>query len=178
MQKDVKVAAFEDGALRLLPSEASGRELVLALTLDRLLVKMVRVPAEADAVEFAKPILQAMSPYPDDPLDVSCELVREENGARVVLATALPESSADDIGEALDSGKYNVSRIDLLKVNPNLVIDDDKPLLDMHDAFVLGQPHDPRTCANWQAGGASAMTVDEVQAFADQYGDGATLIPR
>lgn len=114
MQKEVKVAAFEGGALRLLPSEASGRELVLALTLDRLLVKMVRVPAEADPVEFAKPLLQAMSPFPDEALDVSCEMVREEEGTRVVLATALPESSADDIGEALDSGKFNVSRIDLL----------------------------------------------------------------
>lgn len=68
-----------------------------------------------------------------------------------------------------------VSRNDLLKINPDLVIDDDKPLLDMHDAFILGQPHDPRYCESWQAGGASAMTVDEVQAFADQYGNGASL---
>lgn len=114
MQKEFKVAAFEGGELRFLPSEATGRELVLALPLDRLLVKMVRVPAENDPVAFATPVLQAMSPYPDEELTVSCETVREEPSGTVVLATALPESSAEDIGEALDAGRYHVSRIDML----------------------------------------------------------------
>ena len=86
----------------------------MALPLSRLLVKMVRVPADGDAVAFATPILKAMSPYPDEPLTVGCEVVREGSDGAVVIAAAFPESSADDIGEALDAAKLNVVRIDLL----------------------------------------------------------------
>ena len=91
-------------------------EVVLALPLNRLLVKMVRVPAENrdDPVAFATPILQKASPYPDEPLTVSCEVVQETEKDLVVIAAALPESSADDIGAALDAGKYSVTRIDCL----------------------------------------------------------------
>lgn len=43
---------------------------------------------------------------------------------------------------------YNchVPRKDLLKQNPSLVVDDDKPLIDMHDAFIEGNIYDPRYC--------------------------------
>ena len=114
MQKDFQVAVFEGGALRVVKSGNPGREAVLALPLNRLLVKMVRVPAEADAVATATPILQAMSPFPDEPLTVSCETVRETAEGSVVLAAALPESAADDIATALDAQKLSVTRIDLL----------------------------------------------------------------
>ncbi len=114
MQKDFQVAVFEGGALRVVKSGNPGREAVLALPMNRLLVKMVRVPAEADAVATATPILQAMSPFPDEPLTVSCETVRETAEGSVVLAAALPESAADDIATALDAQKLSVTRIDLL----------------------------------------------------------------
>jgi len=65
-------------------------------------------------VAFATPILQAMSPYPDEPLTVSCETVRETERGLVVVAAALPESAADDIAEALDARKLNITRIDAL----------------------------------------------------------------
>lgn len=116
MAEGVQTAAFECGVLRLLDSGLKAREAVLALPLSRLIVKMVRVPEEnrGDPAAFATPILQAMSPYPDEPLTVSCEAVRESERGLVVLAAALPESAADDIAEALDAAKLNVTRVDAL----------------------------------------------------------------
>ena len=116
MQNEVKVAAFEGGSLRLLASGDSGREAVLALPLNRLIVKMVAVPADQEPVAFATPLLQAMSPFPDEPLTVSCETVAESEDGKSVIAAALPESAADDIAEALDAAKINVTRIDALEI--------------------------------------------------------------
>ena len=114
MASETRIAAFEGGQLRLLGSDEGSREVVLGLPLTRLLVKLVRVPAEADAVETALPVLKAASPFPDDELTVSCETVREDESGKVVIAAALPESAADDIGEALDTAKLSVVRIDAL----------------------------------------------------------------
>lgn len=114
MLTEAKVAAFEGGQLRLLASGSKSREAVLALPLSRLLVKMVRVPAGSDPVEFSTPVLQAASPFPDDPLTVSCETVSENADSKIVIAAALPENTVDDIGEALDAAKLNVLRIDAL----------------------------------------------------------------
>lgn len=116
MQNDVKVAAFEGGSLRVLASGESGREAVLALPLNRLIVKMVAVPADQDSVAFATPVLQTMSPFPDEPLTVSCETVAESDDGKSVIAAALPEGATDDIAEALDAAKLNVTRIDLLEL--------------------------------------------------------------
>ena len=116
MQNEVKVAAFEGGSLRLLASGDSGREAVLGLPLNRLIVKMVAVPADQEPVAFATPLLQAMSPFPDEPLTVSCETVAESEDGKSVIAAALPESAADDIAEALDAAKLNVTRIDALEI--------------------------------------------------------------
>jgi len=114
MSAEVQFAAFEGGQLRVLASKESGREAVLALPLNRLIVKMARVPSGNDPVEFCLPILQAMSPFPDEKLTVGCETVRETENGTVLIAAAFPESAADDIGEALDAAKFNVVRIDSL----------------------------------------------------------------
>ena len=114
MSIEAQVAAFEGGKLRILASGEKSREAVLALPLNRLLVKMVRVPQDEDPVAFSEPILKTLSPFPDDALTVSCETVRDDADGRVVIAAALPESAADDIGEALDAEKLSVVRIDSL----------------------------------------------------------------
>ena len=116
MAESIQVVAFEGGELRPLGSEIVPGEAVLALPLSRLVVKMVRVPEEADAVETASGILAAVSPFPDEPLTVSCETVRETEKGRVVLAAALPEGAADDIADALDAAKINVTRVDILSL--------------------------------------------------------------
>lgn len=114
MTKDSRIIAFVEGCLSTLSSGGAGREAVLALPLNRMLVKMVKVPQEANPAEFAAPLLQEMNPFPDEPLTVSCEVVRESEDGATVIAAALPESSTDDIGEALDGEKLNVIRIDAL----------------------------------------------------------------
>ncbi len=114
MAESVQIAAFEGGQLSVYGAGERRGEAVLALPLGRLLVKMVRVPAESrdDPVAVATPVLQALSPYPDEPLTVGCEAVREDAQGLVVLAAALPESATDDLAEALDAAKLNVTRVD------------------------------------------------------------------
>lgn len=114
MSVEVKFAAFEGGQLRILASKGRGCEVVLALPLSRLLVKMVRVPPGNDPMEYSLPILQSLNPFPDEKLTVSCELVRETEKGNVFIAAAFPEGAADDIGEALDTVKLNVVSIDAL----------------------------------------------------------------
>ena len=116
MAETIQVVAFEGGELRPLDSEIVPGEAVLALPLSRLVVKMVRVSEEEDTVAAASGILAAISPFPDEPLTVSCETVRETEKGRVVLAAALPEGAADDIADALDAAKINVTRVDILSL--------------------------------------------------------------
>ena len=114
MAETLQIVAFEGGALCALGPGVQPGEAVLALPLSRLLVKMVRVPSGEDPVAVASPLVAALSPFPDEPLAVSCETVRETDDERVVLAAALPESAADDIAAALDAAKVNVTRVDAL----------------------------------------------------------------
>ena len=113
-QERSPVIAFVGGELRRLDGQDEGREVALALPLSRLIMTMVSVPKETDVVEHATPILQKLSPFPDEALTVSCETVRETEEGTVVIAAALPESAADDIAEALDAAKLSVVRIDAL----------------------------------------------------------------
>lgn len=116
MAESVQIASLEGGELRVPNSVGKLREVVLALPLGRMLAKMVRIPQEslADPVGYATPLLKAMSPYPDEPLSVSCETISETEEARVVLAAALPEGSVEDVAAALDESSLNVTRIDAL----------------------------------------------------------------
>ena len=114
MTDKLQVVAFEGGELTAIDSGIVPGEAVLALPLSRLIVKMVRVPAGEDPEAFSAPVLSALSPFPDEPLAVSCETVRENEQGEVVIAAALPESSADDIADALDAAKISVTRVDAL----------------------------------------------------------------
>ena len=115
MTKDYQIAVYEGGNLRVL-GEGDRREAVLALPLSRLIVKMVRVPEETreDPVAFSTPVIKALSPFPDEEPTVSCEVVRETEQGLVVLAAAMPEGAAEDLGEALDAAGLNVTRVDSL----------------------------------------------------------------
>ena len=116
MTNGIQIAAYTGGELRLRLEDDESSEVVLALPLSGLIMRVIRVPAESrgDPAAFAAPLLQAMSPYPDDALKVSCETVREDGEGLVVLAAALPESAADAVAEALDAKKLNVTRVDAL----------------------------------------------------------------
>lgn len=102
--------------MRLLSPGGKGRETVLALPLDMMLAAVVRVPAGEDPVAVATPVLQAANPFPDEPLTIGCETVRETPEGSVVIAAALPESSlaVEGVGAALDAQKFSVARVDIL----------------------------------------------------------------
>ena len=114
MAESIQIVAYTGGELRVLSGGIDPGEAVLALPLSRLVVKMVRVAEGEDPVAVATPVLAALSPFPDEPLTVSCETVSETEKGRVVLAAALPESASDDIADALDAAKLNVTRVDVL----------------------------------------------------------------
>ena len=118
MSPSVQIVAFEGGSLREFSRDENSREAVLALPLSRLLARMIRVPSEQanDLVGYAKPIIEGMCPYPDEELTVSCEVMRETAEGTLVLAAALVESTADDICEALDAKKLNITRVDALEL--------------------------------------------------------------
>ena len=116
MVEKVQIAALKEGAIELLSGEPTGPEAVLALPLDRFVAKILVLPQEAmeDPVAFSLAEIKRMSPFPDEELTVSVETVAETEGKRYVFAAALPEGSADDIAEALDAAKLQVTRVDAL----------------------------------------------------------------
>ena len=57
MTKEARIAAFVGNALHYLQADSGSREAVLALPLNRLLVKMVKVPSDAEAAEFCTSVL-------------------------------------------------------------------------------------------------------------------------
>ena len=114
MVEEYQIAAYEGGALRVLNTSFDSREAVLALPLNRLLVRMVRLSADEDVQTSCEATLRKMSPFPDEALTVGYELVHEDESGRVVIAAALPESATDDIAEALDAAKLTLVRIDML----------------------------------------------------------------
>lgn len=116
MADSVQIASFVGGELRVTSSDEKSSEAVLALPLSHLLVRLVRVPAEnrEDPVGYATPLLQAQTPFPDEPLTVSCETIRSDESGLVVLAAALPEGATEVVGEALDGAKLDITRVDVL----------------------------------------------------------------
>ena len=118
MTDGTKIAVFEDGELKLFGKGGAKGEAVLALPLDRFISKVVEIPANSalSESEIVSQTLQPLSPYPDTPLTVSCETLRETETGRIVLAVAVPEDSVEDIADALDANKLNVTRIDVLSL--------------------------------------------------------------
>ena len=63
MVRESRIAAFVGGELHLLQAGTNSREVVLALPLSRLIVKMVKVPHDADPSGFCAPLLQEINPF-------------------------------------------------------------------------------------------------------------------
>ena len=117
MAKGVNIAAFEGGSLRLLSSGETPREAVLALPLASLLVRVVRIDEEhlGDPESYCKPLLQAISPFPDEDITVSCETIRTAESGAGVIAAAVPEGASGAVADELDRLKLNVTRIDAIE---------------------------------------------------------------
>lgn len=116
MVKDLRVAAFVGGGLHFLGERNGAKEIVLALPLSRVIAKVLKTPSGGDLQANVQESLKLLNPYPDEPLTVSCETMRETAEFTHSLAAALPESACDDIADALDEAKVNVKRIDILEL--------------------------------------------------------------
>ena len=91
------------------------REFALVLPLSRFLVTGVKVPeAERDTLgNAAQAALDAISPFPDEPLMAGYETVAETDDSVLALAAALPEASSPDVADALAAAKICVTCVDV-----------------------------------------------------------------
>ena len=96
------------------------REFVLSVPLSRLLVKAVRLPAEArdDLLGAAQLELDGISPFPDEALTPGVEVVAETDTEIFAIFAALPAAPSEDISEALASAKVHVTRTDATALLP------------------------------------------------------------
>jgi hypothetical protein len=116
MAENPQIVSFQGGELEIHGVKSKKRrESVLVLPLCRFLARVVRVPADQmeNIKEYATVALNESSPFPDEELNVTCEFLRETDQFVYALAAALPESSSDDIAEALDILKVDVASVDV-----------------------------------------------------------------
>ncbi|MBQ6008229.1 MAG: hypothetical protein IJL17_06805, partial [Kiritimatiellae bacterium] len=101
-------------ALRAAVKHFEQSEFTLSLPLSKLLVKSVRMPVEAreDLLGAATLELDGISPFPDEVLTPAAEVVSETDSEIQVLVSALPASSAEEIGSALAAAHVHVTRTD------------------------------------------------------------------
>ena len=90
------------------------RQVVLALPLSRLLVRVLKLPIEvrddlADAVTLQ---MDKLSPFPGEELSVGCEILNETEKDLWVFAAAMPAAVFEELGEALRVAKLQVTRTD------------------------------------------------------------------
>lgn len=96
--------------------EALGaRQVVLALPLSKVLVRVLKMPLEvredlADAMTLQ---MDKLSPFPGEELSVGCEILSESEADLWVFAAALPAAVFEEIGAALREAKMHVIRTDV-----------------------------------------------------------------
>jgi len=101
-------------AMRAAKHAMGARQVVLALPLSRLLVRVLKLPVEvrddlADAVALQ---MDKLSPFPGEELTVGCEILSETETGLWVFAAALPAAIFEELGKALDAAKLQVIRTD------------------------------------------------------------------
>ena len=102
-------------ALKAAAKRFGTHEVVLAMPLKSLLVKVARVSVEdRDRLsELAGEEIGTVSPFPDETPVTGIETVAETDQELVTVFSALPEVGAAEIGDALDEAKVRVVRTDI-----------------------------------------------------------------
>lgn len=102
-------------AVREARAAASSSDIVLSLPLSKLLVTVLKFPAEmADSLADAVPTqLEKNSPFPTEELSVSYEILGQNETELWVLAAALPEVVANELHSALEPAKVKVIKTDV-----------------------------------------------------------------
>ncbi len=96
-------------------SALGARDIVLALPLSQVLVRVFKMPLEvrddvADAVTLQ---MDKLSPFPGEELAVGCEILSETESHLWVFAAALPAAVFEELGAALDEARLQAVRTDV-----------------------------------------------------------------
>jgi hypothetical protein len=102
-------------AVREARSATHVKNVVLSLPLSRLLVQVMKFPAEmrddlADAVSLQ---MDKLSPFGGEELTISHEVLAETDTEIWVLCAAMPAITFDDISSALNLAKLHITRTDI-----------------------------------------------------------------
>ncbi len=102
-------------ALTAAKSALAARQVVLALPLSQVLVRVLNMPLEvrddvADAVALQ---MDKLSPFPGEELSVGCEILSETETHLWVFAAALPAAVFETLGAALDGANLQAVRTDV-----------------------------------------------------------------
>ncbi len=102
-------------ALREAKDALGARQVVIALPLSRLLVRILKLPVEvkddlSDAVALQ---MDKLSPFPGEELTVGCEVLSEGDDHLWVFAAAMPSAVFEEVGGALNAAGLQVARTDV-----------------------------------------------------------------
>ena len=102
-------------AVRAAKSELGARQVVIALPLSRLLVRVLKLPVEVrdDLLEAVSLQMDKLSPFPGEELSVGCEILSETETGLWVFAAAMPAAVFEELGTALHAAKLQVVRTDI-----------------------------------------------------------------
>ncbi len=103
-----------ENALAEAAKKFNTKEFVFSVPLSRLLVTVLRIPSEKrDEIDLEiSDAFEKISPFQDEVLSPSYEIVSESESELVVIAAAFPQATADELGMALESAKVRITRTD------------------------------------------------------------------
>jgi hypothetical protein len=102
-------------AVRAAKRALGARQVVIALPLSRLLVRVLKLPIEVreDLAEAVALQMDKLSPFPGEDLSVGCEILSEAETSLWVFAAAMPAAVFEELGSALKLAKLQVLRTDI-----------------------------------------------------------------
>jgi len=102
-------------AVREAKGATGARQVVLALPLSRLLVQVMKFPAEMrdDLTDAVALQMDKLSPFAGEELSISHEVLSEGETDLWVLGAAMPTIVFEDIGTALQLSKLHIARTDI-----------------------------------------------------------------
>jgi hypothetical protein len=102
-------------AVRAAKSALGARQVVIALPLSRLLVRVLKMPIEVrdDLVDAVSLQMDKLSPFPGEELSVGCEILSETETGLWIFAAAMPAAVFEELGSALSEARLQVTRTDI-----------------------------------------------------------------
>ena len=102
-------------AVRAAKGALGARQVVIALPLSRLLVRVLKMPTEVreDMASAVALQMDKLSPFPGEELSVGYEILSETETSLWVFAAAMPAAVFEELGSALHQAKLQVVRTDV-----------------------------------------------------------------